>query len=155
MLKRIFLFFLIGGFFSPISGYGQTIILDSLVVNPLLPKTNVNTLYNISFISSVEIVSNSQFIINFPDEFILDHLNLVGSSNINGGLLLIRDGQKVTVKRRGEGSVIEPGKRVNLALSIIKNPGIVNSNYQIQFHLANYQGVPVTETQLLYVVIEQ
>ncbi|HDL18461.1 MAG TPA: hypothetical protein ENH29_05355, partial [Bacteroidetes bacterium] len=146
MVKKCVLYFILFVVSVPLSGFGQNNAIDSLIVRPLSSKVNANTLYKITFVSPVMVPTDAQFILRFPDQFDLSQLNLAGSSKIDGGFLLIKKGQQIVVKRRGEGNIIDPGKALDLLLSVVKNPGKKSTDYQLQFQILNNQGVFLTDS---------
>jgi hypothetical protein len=139
----------------PLSIFGQNTTIDSLVVQPLDSKINSNTLYKITFVSSVDIPSGAQIILIFPPEFDLSQLSLAGSNKIDGGFLLTKDGQRIVVQRKGEGNIVSQRSKVDLLLSVIKNPSIENSTYQLQFQILTNQSVSLTDIQTVDVAINQ
>lgn len=153
MTHRIFLLFFV--LLIPSILFSQTESLDSLEIIPLNQKISSNTLYKISFISKVEIPKDAQFVINFPDGFDLSKVNLAGSNSIDGGFEVVVNNQQITIKRRGEGQTIEPGKRANVMFSVVKNPGNINTDYPIEFQILNSEQTALSNKEIFSVSFAQ
>ena len=155
MFKKCVFYFILFLVLFPLSIFGQNSTVDSLVVQPLDSKINSNTLYKITFFSSVDIPSDAQIIMIFPSEFDLSQLSLAGSNKIDGGFLLTKDGQRIVVQRKGEGNIVGQRNKVDLLLSVIKNPRIENTAYQLQFQILTNQSVSLTDVQNVNLAISR
>lgn len=102
---------------------------DSFTIQALKAQPGSNSLYEIAFIPRDTLATDAEIVINFPAACALSELEIAGSTDINGGLQLTRDGQQVTVRRSGLGDALPPGQRVSLKLGMIGNPEDLNASY--------------------------
>jgi len=108
---------------------------DSLAVKALRAAPGKSSLYEVSFVTTDSLASNAMIVISFPKAFDLSQLEIAGSSTINGGFTLTRNGQDVQVRRTGLGAKIPPGKKVSLQLGLIGNPTSFSSSHQVRVQL--------------------
>ncbi len=125
---------------NPIVAAGR----DSLTVKALRAAPGKPTLYEVSFVTTDSLAANALITISFPKTFDLSQLEIAGSSTINGGFTLTRNGQEVQVRRTGLGVPIAPGKRVSLQLGLIGNPSSFSASHQVRVQLPALRAAAAT-----------
>ena len=108
---------------------------DSIRVRALNNQASAATLYSLDFTLSDTLYPDSVIEVAFPAGFDLSKVDIAGSKTINGGLDVEVRGQTVYLKRKGRGSVKNPGDKVDLKFSIVKNPATAESSYLIKLKL--------------------
>ncbi len=108
---------------------------DSLSVKALRAAPGKPSLYEISFVTTDSLAADAAIAITFSKVFDLSQLEIAGSSTINGGFTLMRNGQDVQVRRTGLGAKVPPGKKVSLQLGLIGNPVSFSSSHQVRVQL--------------------
>jgi len=108
---------------------------DSLAVKALRAAPGKASLYEVSFVTMDSLAANATIVISFPKAFDLSRLEIAGSSTINGGFTLARNGQDVQVRRTGLGAKISPGKKVSIQLGLIGNPTSFSASHQVRVQL--------------------
>lgn len=113
----------------------QTPGRDSLTVKALRAEPGKPSLYEVSFVTTDSLAATATIILTFPASFDLSQLEIAGSSTINGGFALARNGQEVQLRRTGLGSKIPPGKKVSIQLGLIVNPPNFSASHQVRVQL--------------------
>ncbi len=122
MLKRIFLFFLIGVFFTFYIPLSYAAEIDSLSIDPVNNRGGQQSIYILNFSLSDTIPPAAQWQINFPAGFDLGKVLLAGSNSINGGFSVQVTGQRILISRSGQGSILRTGINYDLAFANVNNP---------------------------------
>jgi hypothetical protein len=95
---------------------------ESMAIKALRAAPRQTSIYELSFSTNEALAVDAEIRLTFPAAYDLSGLEIAGSTTINGGLTLTRDGQRVVVKRTGLGTVVPRGQKVGLQLGLIKNP---------------------------------
>jgi hypothetical protein len=106
----------------PATVTAKNIGVDSLTVRALRAEPGKPSLYDLTFVTTDTLASDAEIIITFPRVFDLRPLEIAGSSAINGGFTLKRNGQEVRLRRTGLGDKVPPGRKVSVQLGLIVNP---------------------------------
>jgi len=142
--KLAALIFVFGFYLSPVfaqpksSSRGNSTVAagrDSLAVKALRAAPGKSSLYEVSFVTMDSLAADAMIVISFPKAFDLSRLEIAGSSTINGGFTLARNGQEVQVRRTGLGAKIFPGKKVSIQLGLIGNPTSFSVSHQVRVQL--------------------
>ena len=96
---------------------------------------NETSVYELSFFAPDTLESDAEFLLRFPQEFGLENLKIAGSFQIKGGFTIERDSAEVVVRRFGIGPPIMPGRKVQLKLGVIDNPGDLNLTHRIEMQI--------------------
>lgn len=104
----------------------QEFSMKALSAEPSKPSV-----YESTFTTTSALSPEAEFVFDFPAEFDLSQLQIAGSPEINGGFTLMRDKQKVLVKRSGLGRSVAPGTLVRLRLGAIVNPKSFSSSGEV------------------------
>lgn len=113
----------------------DSVLDDSLTVRALKATPNKATLYEIAFLTRDTLATDAKILLSFPPECDLSALEIVGSSNINGGWTLRKNRRQATLRRTGLGDAIAPGKRVGVKLGLIKNPTDFNTAHRVDVQI--------------------
>ena len=95
------------------------------------------SLYELSFTTKDTLDSKAEMTFNFPPAFDLSALEIASSTNINGGFKILKEGNRVTVRRTGLGDPVPPGREVSLQLGLIKNPPDIFGAHEVAFEIAS------------------
>jgi hypothetical protein len=117
LLLPVILFVLL---LNPLPGFGQS--GTALQVQAMNPRVSATSLYILTFTLSDTVYPNGSFELAFPAGFDLSKVAIAGSDAINGGLRVAVDAQKLNISRTGEGSVKNPGEKLDLKFSTVTNP---------------------------------
>ncbi len=108
---------------------------EKMAIKALRAAPRLASLYEISFVTSEALAVDAEIRISFPASYNLSELEIAGSTSINGGLTLTRDGQRVIVKRSGLGTAVPRGQQVSLQLGLIKNPAAFATAEPVQIEV--------------------
>jgi hypothetical protein len=109
---------LVAIFFAPALSWSQ----EAMAIKALRAAPRQASLYEVSFSTGEVLAVDAEIRLTFPASYDLSALEIAGSTTINGGLTLTRDGQRVAIKRTGLGTAVPRGQKVSLQLGLIKNP---------------------------------
>lgn len=112
---------------------------EKMTIKALRAAPRLASLYEISFVTSEALALDAEIRITFPASYDLGELDIAGSTTINGGLTLTRDGQRAIVKRTGLGTVVPRGQKVSLQLGLIKNPPIFANAEPVRIEVLHSQ----------------
>ena len=112
---------------------------ERMTIKALRAAPRLASLYEISFVTTETLAVDAEIRISFPASYDLSTLEIAGSTSINGGLTLTRDGQRVIVKRTGLGAVVPRNQKVSLQLGLIKNPSIFANAEPVRIEVLHSQ----------------
>jgi hypothetical protein len=95
---------------------------EKMTVKALRAAPRKASIYEVTFSTTEALARDAEIRLTFPASYDLSELDIAGSTSINGGMTLTRNGQRVIVKRGGLGTVVPRGQQVSLQLGLIKNP---------------------------------
>lgn len=142
MLKRIFLFFIIGVFFSFYIPLSYAADLDSLSIDPVNNRGGQQSIYILNFSILDTIPPGAQWEINFPAGFDLSKVLLAGSNSINGGFSVQVTGQNILISRSGQGFPLRAGINYDLAFANVNNP--IPGDYDIIIKILDQNGTSIS-----------
>jgi hypothetical protein len=105
---------------------------EPMAIKALRAAPRQASIYEISFSTTEALAVDAEIRVVFPAAYDLSGLEIAGSTTINGGLTMTRDGQRVVVKRTGLGTVVPSGQRVSLQLGLIRNPSSFAAAEQVR-----------------------
>lgn len=112
-------------------GFAQS----GLSVAPENAKVGQASLYKFKFGLPDSLPSAGAVSLTFPPGFDLSRVLIAASSTINGGLRTEVVGRQVVVFRAGEGRGLAKGERVDLFISLVRNPPTAaRANLQLFLH---------------------
>lgn len=109
--------------------------IDSLQIFALRAEPGAPALYEVAFVLRDTLHADAELMLQFPDEFDLNDLEIVGSKTVNGGWRFERRNQDVTLRRTGLGAPVPPGRRVTVTFGLIRNPADLNAAQPVIFRL--------------------
>lgn len=108
---------------------------DAMTIKALRAAPRQASIYDVSFSTSEVLAADAEIRLTFPTSYDLGGLEIAGSTAINGGLSLTRDGQRVTIRRSGLGTAVPQGQKVSLQLGLIKNPSTFANAEQVRIEV--------------------
>ncbi|RMD89468.1 MAG: hypothetical protein D6813_10630 [Calditrichaeota bacterium] len=124
---------------------------DSVKIHPLQPQAESVSIYEISFVTTEELQPKAQIVVIFPAEFDLSKVKIANSFTINGGFNVEVQGNRVVLKRTGQGDTIPAGKKVEVLFANVKNPP--DRSYSVEVGIVNENNIN-TQFKKLNVLIE-
>lgn len=124
--KKTYILFSICLLFPALHLYAQTqrsakaAPSDSVLLLSKNGGANRPAIYTLRFALEDSIRRSAELTILFPAIFDLSALEIAGSTDVDGGLKLTKQGQRVTVSRTGRGRIVPPGTPVEVKLGLIK-----------------------------------
>jgi hypothetical protein len=105
---------------------------DSITIHALKAAPGKGSIYEIGFVTRDTLATDAEILLAFPPECDLSGLEIAGSSSIDGGWKLEKNGRNVTLRRTGLGHVVMPGRRAGVKLGLIKNPADFNATHRVE-----------------------
>ncbi|OQX86468.1 hypothetical protein B6D60_06295 [candidate division KSB1 bacterium 4484_87] len=128
------LFFLMIVFFL-MAAWQNSQAQDKVVLQPKDSTQKAMTIYYLKFSLEKPLPADAVFVFLFDDAFDLSNAEVAGSSTINGGFALKKDGQKLMISRTGIGDTLPPNKKAELKFALIKNPDNPGNNFAVDVEI--------------------
>ena len=124
-MQRIFLLFIIFGFFAPtLWAQGQ----EKVVATRITPLKSAA--YQFFFRADADISPGMEIDVVFPKQFNLTKVLLAASDKIKSGFTVSVHGDTVKTKRSKFGITISKGELFDLKIASIINPQLIDKDYQ-------------------------
>ncbi len=124
---QVALLIVLSGFFLSANARAQ----NSVTFFPKDSSKNALTIYVLKFSLEKALPSDAAFRFLFSDGFDLSHVEIAGSSTINGGFEIEVKGQEVLISRTGLGDEIPAKKKAALKFALVINPDKAQENYPL------------------------
>ena len=128
--------------------------IENLVIQPVQKTVSRVSIYRIEFTTTEAMAKDAEFVLTFPSDFNLSKVILASSKTINGGFKVTRNNSKVIVSRSGLGDEIPTGKKVEILLGNILNPGSAGNGYNVTIEINNGIG-KATQSAATFVEIQE
>ena len=114
---------------------------DSLQIIARNPAAGQSSIYHLILIAPDTLPNDAVLELSFPPGFDLKPLEVAGSRDMNGGLKLRKNQQKVILQRTGLGQPVPPGKPVTIKLGLIRNPEPLRPDYAVRVSIRTKKAV--------------
>ena len=119
-----------------------------LVITPENAAPGAFSLYKFEFALPDSLPRSGAVSLSFPASMDVSGVKVAASSTIKGGLQVYVQNKDVLVTRRGEGDALRAGTKVDLFLSVIKNPPDTASNLKLSARVHQDAGRARTQLRL-------